>query len=174
MTRERSLFASRVVSIRAHLLAAVAMVALTVPPSEATASMYGYDDGTYILVGGIAVAGVAGAGLLVYDIFDFESDSEPSYWNAGWDLALGVPFLLLTLVGAADSGLPTAGERVEFAALVAATGTLIGHGIWEINRMGESESPPSGGTTQSLGSMSLTPVVLNREGNMGFGVVGRF
>ena len=168
MTSTHDLIQRRAGSFRTFVLAAVVMVGLTMPPSEAQACELCGDYTPLVVVGGILVASVGG--LFVYDCFDFGSDSQPSSWNATWDFIFGVPLLWV----AADPGIISgSGFEVRLPALVMG-GVMAGHGIWEINRMRESDSSPSEATDQPATSMSLTPVLLNREGDMGLGFVGRF
>ena len=178
MTRERSLLSSKTVSLRSHLLAVVVTMVLMMPPSEAQAEIYYGDESKSEEFGLLGAAFVIGGfGLAVYDVLDFGSGSQPSFKNAAWDLAFGIPYSLLassvmTELGETSRGVSDVIGAVCFggAGLV-----LMGHSIWEIGRMGEGESaPPEEAAAEPAASLSWTPVLLNREGDMGLGVVGRF
>ena len=178
MTRKHPLYSSRIISIRAHLLAAVVSMVLTMPPSEAQAEIYYGDESKseeFGLLGAAFVIG--GVGLAVFDVLDFGSGSQPSFKNAAWDLAFGIPCSLFASSVMTELG-ETSRDVSDVIGAVCFGGAglvLMGHGIWEIGRMGEGESAPrEEAAAEPAASLSWTPVLLNREGDMGLGVVGRF
>ena len=173
MTPLYDLIHRRVGSFRTCVLATVVMALLTMPPSEAEAAdTWGDSAELDVMVGVLVGIELAALGLAIYDYNDFSSDSQPTAWNRGWDFALGSTQLVLALVllggDNPEVGLPFLGV----------SGVLLGHGLWETGRLRrQPESgaePPPAEAAEPAASLSWTPVLLNREGDMGLGVVGRF
>ena len=166
---------SRASITRLALIGALA-VALIMPSTEAWASGWHFSTGekvaivsTLLFVGGTGVAtGVA----LISNGIDLFGEPEPKAWDAGSDIALSVPNAAFCALGLISFNPQDDGLIAVTAATCSASALLLSHGLWELWRLDEMDSPDS--SSKEGGGMSFAPTILDAKGAVGLGVVGRF
>ncbi len=168
-------FERRASLIRCAMMGAL-VVALTMPPTDARASGYYMSTGqAVLLLTGLLVVGgmgVASGVVLISDGVDLFGEPEPTAWNAGWDLGLGVSNGALCTLGWIYAS-PQDDEAIGATiAACAASALLLSHGFWELSLLEQMD--PSDQALEDGVTMSFGPTVLDAKGAFGLGMVGRF